>query len=786
MRTAKIVKCGAITILLLAIITVIILFFYCLFIYKGINFDADERLFTSAISFNSTTFYADGDKSDEYKPVQIELSGAIRKMHYYLDEMSPYIKNGFIAVEDKIFYEHPGVDFKRTAMAVGNYLFRHEKTFGASTITQQVIKNISGDNKIKISRKLAEILRALHIEENYTKDEILEVYLNVIPMSENIYGVGAAARAYFGKDPKLLTPAEAATLIGITNAPSAYNPYKNPDACKRKRNIVLSVMHGDGIINDEEYIKAKDEPLCVIPREEREDRFDSWFVETVIEEASSDISKKYDISLSAARIMLLGGGYMVYTTMDENVQGILEEYFENERNFTAEIQNGLNYAMTVTDSESGDLVALIGRVGKKNGDRLLNHATSLHVPGSVLKPLALYAPLLDEGRINWSTVFDDVPVTFLETDEGFREYPKNSPAVYNGLTVIKDALRCSKNTVAVKLCNMRGTRVVFNQLKNDFGFTSLAEREGNLTDISISPMALGQLTRGISLLKLTESYSVFPSEGIRKNARSYLKIIDHKGETVIDKAKNEIRIFKKSTAKIMNQMLMTVTEEGTASNIELKKYIQVAGKTGTSGNNRDKLFIGYTPYYTAGIWCGYDSGDKSVIGLSKSHLKVWDEVMTEIHGDIIRSDNIKEFSTDGLLYLPYCMDSGEIYSEVCVYDPRGNRRDFGYFTEDNKPSTTCSRHVMCLYDSVTKAVACHKCPKENLVGVALISVPDRSFPKQIQITDAEYVYRDLAGYEKRPNDYTLPYFFYSISDGEYVGISDNKKQFNSNCHVHCE
>ena len=160
--------------------------------------------------------------------------------------------------------------------------------------------------------------------------------------------------------------------------------------------------------------------------------------------------------------------------------------------------------------------------------------------------------------------------------------------------------------------------------------------------------------------------------------------------------------------------------------------------------------------------------------------------MTAIHGELIQNGNIKKFSTDGLLYLPYCMDSGEIYSEVCVYDPRGNRRDFGYFTEDNKPNTTCSRHIMCFYDSVTKAIACPKCPKENLVGVALISVPTRSFPKQIQITDAEYVYRYLTGYEKRPTDYSLPYFFYIIPDGEYVGISDNRKQFNSNCHIHYE
>ena len=783
MKIVKLIKWASITVFSLATIAAISISLYCLFVYNKINFEADERLFESALTFNSTTFYADKKTSEEYNPVQIEMSGAIRKMHYSLEEISPYIKEGFVAVEDKIFYEHPGVDFKRTVLAVANYFLKRDKVFGASTITQQVVKNISGDNQKKISRKLAEILRAFHIEENYTKEEILEVYLNVIPMSENIYGVGAASRAYFGKEPTQLSIAEAATLIGITNAPSAYNPYKNCETCKQKRNIVLSVMYNDGIINNDEYIKAKNEPLSVIPRESREDRFDSWFVETVIEEGSCDLAKKFNISFSAARIMLLGGGFDVYTTMDIRVQEILNEYFENAENFPSEIGEGLNYAMTITDSISGDLVAVMGSVGKKNGDRLLNHATTPHIPGSVIKPIALYAPLLDEGKINWSTVFDDVPVSFRETDDGYREYPRNSPTVYDGLTTVKDALRYSKNTVAVRLCNLMGTNNVFNNLKKNFGFDTLVENEGGLTDIAVSPMALGQLSRGVSLLKLTEGYSIFPSDGISKNARSYLKIVDHKGETVIDNKKIENRIIKESTARIMNQMLMTVTEDGTAGSLEIKKYVQVAGKTGTSGNNRDKLFIGYTPYYVAGIWCGYNSGDKSVVGLSKGHLAVWDEIMSEIHNDI-EIDNQREFSTEGLLHLPYCMDSGEQYTETCMYDPRGNRMELGYFTEDNKPHSKCSRHIMCFYDSVTKCIACPSCPKENLVGVALISVSDRSFPKEIEVTDAEFVYRDTSGYIRVPDDCNLPYFYYSIPTGEYVGVSGRKKQFNCGCHIH--
>lgn len=754
-------------------------------VYRGINFEADEKLFENAAEYHSTTFYANGgDDGEDYDPVAIEISGTMRKLFYSYDEISPYLKDGFVAVEDKIFYEHKGIDLKRTILAAFNYVFKRENRFGASTITQQVVKNISGDNQLSLKRKMEEIIRAIHIERKYTKQEILEVYLNVIPMSENIYGVGAASRAYFGKEPSDLLPEEAATLIGITNAPTAYNPYINPDACKRKRNIVLSVMHVDGVIDDKQYEDALNSPLKVIGREDREDRIDSWFVETVIDELTVDLASKYNITLSTARMMLLGGGYKVYTTMNPDVQSKLEEYFENENNFPMEISQGLNYAMVVTDTETGDLVGIIGRVGKKNGNRLLNHATTPHIPGSTLKPIALYAPLIDEGKINWATVFDDVPVNFTENNGEYREYPHNSPNVYDGLTTVKDALRNSKNTIAVRLCNLITPREIFNSLKTEFGFETLIEREENLTDIAIAPMALGQLGRGVSLRALTEGYSALSGDGVWRESNSYVYLLDHNGRIVIEKEKEERQVFKRTTARIMNQLLMTVVNDGTAKNITIKEKVNTAGKTGTSGGSRDKSFIGYTPYYTAGIWCGYDTSDRAVMGLTKSHLEVWDEVMTAIHRDIFEREDIREFSKDGLYKLPYCMDSGGLFSDSCIYDPRGNRQEYGYFTEDNQPTGYCDRHIICDYDSETKAIACPNCPLENLVKVSLLNINDRAFPKEIEISDAEFVYRDIYGYTQRPVDYALPYFQYTIPDGVFVGRSKNKKQFNSNCYIH--
>lgn len=783
-------KITGITIFAAALILAIGFGVLAIFVYRGINFEADERLFEGSLSFESTTFYAYQNDGDEYKPVAIEQSGSVRKVFYSGDEISRYLKDGFIAVEDKIFYSHRGFDTRRSILAALNYLFGNEKTFGASTITQQVVKNISGDNDMTIKRKLTEIIRAAHIERNFSKEEILEVYLNVIPMSDNIFGVGAASRAYFGIEPSELSPAEAAMLIGITNAPTAYNPYTNPESCKKKRDVVLSVMRTDGVISEDEYREAIATPISVIPRDERSDRLDSWFVEVAISEVSSDLAEKYDLSESAARMMLLGGGYKVYTTMDISVQEALESYFENTDNFPQEIKDGLNYAMVVTDSKTGDLAGVIGRVGKKEGNRLLNHATVPHTPGSVMKPIALYAPLIDDGRINWASVFDDVPISFSETEDGYREYPYNSPKIYDGLTTVSDAIRQSKNTIAVRLSKSLTPKGIFDSLRENYDFSSLIEKETTadgrvLTDIATAPMALGQLGRGVSLLELTEAYSVFCGDGVKREMRSYLYLEDYKGRRILENEQEKKSVIKDTTARIMNQLLSLVVKDGTAKSLTLDSLVNTAGKTGTSGGSRDKMFVGYTPYYTAGIWCGYDSGERAVMGLSKSHLEIWDDVMNEIHRERLGdTEAVESFSTEGLLYLPYCKDSGAIYTDVCVYDPRGNRREYGYFTSDNQPNGECQRHVLCLYDTESKAVASSKCPRENLVAVALLNISDRNFPKEIYVTDAEYVYRNISGYENYPAEQSLPYFYYSIPKDSYVGVTKRKKQFNSGCNIH--
>lgn len=770
-------------------ISSLLLFALMLFLYvytkSNINFKSDEALFLSAGRYESTSLYANSGEGQEYIPKKIESTGVLKKNYIKLEAIPEKLRLGFIAVEDRKFYTHSGVDLKRTVYAGLNYLFKREKLFGASTITQQVIKNISGDNDVKITRKLSEIIRAKHIEKCFEKDEILEVYLNIVPMSEEIYGVYEAARCYFNKEPISLSDSEIATIIGITNAPSAYNPYKNPDKCKQKRDFVLSVMHSEGVISNEEYKNALSQELQVTPRENRKDRFDSWFTEAVIDSVCSDLSREKDISLNAARMLLSSGGYSIYTTMDLRIQNILENYFENTENFPEEIKEGLDYAMTVMDSSGGNILGIVGRVGKKEGNRLLSHATTPHVPASTLKPIALYAPLIDEGQINWATILDDVPLEFINDGEDSRPYPKNSPNVYDGILTVKDCLRLSKNTAAVRLCKLRGVKCVFYFLKNKFGFETLVKQEikdgRKYTDLAIAPLALGQLTNGISLQKLTEAYTVFPSDGKLTKARNYLYVKDHNGNTVLTKTEKHEDIFKPETARIMNKLLSNVVENGTAKKITLKNFIDTAGKTGTSGGDKDRLFIGYTPYYTAGIWCGYDSG-RSIGSVSKSHLSIWDEVMTLIHQSVIDEGNLKSFSVEGILYRPFCMDSGKLYSDNCMYDPRGDRMEYGYFIKGTEPTELCNTHVLVDYDTIEKGIATKKCPTENITKVSLVKIL-RSFPEEIVVVDAEFVYRDISEYSKNNNGET-PYFYGSLLDGEYAGVSETKKQFNRYCQKH--
>ena len=735
----------------LALLTVFltVVFYY---VRGGVDFSVDESLFIKSKGGNITRFYYDGSYGKcEYAPIELcSLEPQENKKQWYsYDDIGDNVKNAFLAVEDRRFYKHKGVDIKRTGFAFVNYFLHIKPKFGGSTITQQVIKNISGDDEQTVTRKLTEMIRASHIEKTHSKEEIFELYLNIVPMGEGILGVGLASEYYFGKNPDSLTVAEAATLVGITNAPTRYNPHTRPEACIEKRNRVLYSMFDFGVIDENEYIEALNSPLIVTQKSDT-DLINSWFVETVCDDVARDLSERFEMSENAARFLIMNGGLSVYTTVNPEIQGILEKYFENESNLPEAVKNGLNYSMTVVDSHNGNLVGIIGGAGKKQGNRLLNYALVPQTPGSVLKPLALYAPLINSKRINWATVFDDAPVYFNKNNNGdYLPYPRNYPDKYYGLTTVSNALRDSKNTIAVRLYNLLDKKEIFNSLKNDFGFDTLVESKKTsngkkITDIALSPLALGQLTYGVPLRTLTEAYTVFPSEGLVRSGRSYLMVYDSSGEVLIENKPEEKRVFSVECSRIMNKMLSEVTERGTAKQITLDSIVDTAGKTGTSGNDLDRFFIGYTPYYTAGIWCGYSDNQKSIGRQSISHIEIWDYVMKEIHETALKNTEITEsFSVGGLEYLPYCKDSGKLFTERCLYDPRSSRLEYGYFTADNKPEGMCDRHIICLYGGTGEEITTKRNSKKGFGLLSLLDIPERNFPVEVYITDEEFNYKKL-------------------------------------------
>ncbi len=677
-----------------------------LFVYAkyNINTEADEILFELAKQGNVTEFYANGAPlgSDYYIPVKIDSTSHVdsKKVWYPISEISDIVKAGFIAVEDHEFYEHDGVNYRRTFAAFLNALFKFNDRFGASTITQQTIKNISGDNEVTFKRKLNEILRAIIIEKNHTKEEILELYLNIVPMGESSIGVGLASEIYFDKLPSELAAEEAALLIGLANAPTKYNPYINPDSAIEKRNKVLKTMLEHEIISKEEYEQGINKGLEISDRANHRNAVNSWFIETASRDIISDMQTKYNISYETAKKILTGGGLTVYTTESILVQDALEKYLENTENLPAEIQTGLEYGAVIIDSVNGNLLGIIGQAGKKEGEWLLNHATAPHTPASTLKPLALYAPLIEKGIINWSSVFDDSPVMYKEINGELVEYPHNSPNKYEGMINIKHAVTTSKNTIAVRLCNLMGPDEVFKSLKQRFDFTTLvsgiSDANGKFyTDKELAPLALGQLTNGLPLRELTAAYTVFPGNGSLSKNRSYVKVIGKDNNILLENKPIKKEIFSRSTAEIMNQLLSCVVDEGTAKSITLNELVDTAGKTGTSALNRDKLFVGYTPYITFGIWSGYEDGTTSLTNTDTKHFQLWDSIAREIHVDLlsdIAEGHIKHFKKDLLVYLPYCKYSGAAYSEACELAQYTEGAEYGYFTYDNLPPKVCYVH----------------------------------------------------------------------------------------------
>ncbi|MBQ8357180.1 MAG: transglycosylase domain-containing protein [Clostridia bacterium] len=743
----------------------------------ALDTELDEELFFTAVADRTTRLYYYDEKGEVTELSADRISGYENALYCPLEETTADLRNAFIAIEDKRFLEHGGIDWIRTCSAVRDYLRGGEGHFGGSTITQQLIKNLTGDSERSIRRKVAELIRAAKLEKELSKAQILEQYLNVVNLSENCYGIRTAANAYFSKEPSELTLEEAATIAAITNNPARYDPIRHPEANKERRDVILGEMYRQGMIDEEKYREATArEVVLKVNRDTMSGRVNSWFADLVVSDVIGALVSERGMTEAAAGRLVYCGGLKIYTTVDPRLQEAVEQYYADADNFpTHEDGKKAQSAMMIVDPKNGNILAVAGAVGEKKGNRIQNYATDTKRPsGSVIKPLSVFAPALQKGLITYATVFDDVPKQFRSNGA---PWPRNSPNVYRGLTNINAALTYSINTVSVSVLERMGTDASYRFLTKDLGFRSLDA----VKDTGTAALALGQQNEGVSLSELVGGYTALANGGVYEGTRSYVRVVDNRDRVLLERESAARRVLDADNAAIMTMLLRQVTVNGTAKALTLKDKVDVAGKTGTSGNSCDKWFIGYTPELLAGVWYGYEYPDSLSDVKGNPALTIFDEIMHKAVS--VRTVKQRQFDTsDHLVAVRYCKDSGKLLGEACRYDPRGDRSEVGYFKKGTEPTERCDCHV-CISYCEHGGIASRDCPEEGCHTTALLRI-SRHFPRQVKVLDAPYTYGGTVVEKERCLTNNEPYYAVNYKTKQNFGIGMDVVPYNRICPTH--
>ena len=687
----------------LLVLAISLVIFACIFTAYLRNYLMPQVSFSlDSFRLNQTSVIYYQDKSTgEYQALQ-NLYGEENRIWASYKDIPTNLVYATVAIEDKRFFQHNGVDWLRSMKASANLFLGGGSAYGASTVTQQLVKNLTNDKEVTVRRKLVEIFRALEMEKQYSKEEIMEWYLNTIYLGEQAYGVRTAAYTYFGKDVSQLDLAECASLIAITNNPSIYDPYiseKTKANNKERQTNILYEMCQQGYISESDYQNAKAEELnfqYADSSTETGDNSDyySYFVDQVIRDVVDDLASVTGYDTEVINRMILGGGYQIYSTIDVDVQNAAEEVYENLDNIpkTDSTYQQLQSGIVIIDNETGDIAAIVGGVGQKEGSLTLSRATqSLLSPGSTIKPLAVYAPALELGLITPATVYDDTPFTF-----GSTPWPKNEDETYHGLTNILDAMKRSTNTVAVKVLDDVGLDYAYQYAVDEMHLNSLVdEYELNgvsYTDKSYWSLALGGMVRGVTIRDMAAAYASIENKGVYRKARTYTKVLDSDGNVVLDNTQSSNENMSEKTAYYLTYMMEETVKDGTGQEAQVPG-IDTAGKTGTTSDDKDRWFAGYTGYYTGVVWCGYDQPQEVVLeddSIENPASVLFNEVMTKVHEG---KENKAFEKPSSVVEVQVCQDSGRLPNEWCTKDVRGDRTISVMLDSSDAPTAYCDTHV---------------------------------------------------------------------------------------------
>lgn len=613
------------------------------------------------------------------------------------------VVDAITSIEDERFFQHHGIDVKRTVGAVVTYALNGgESNFGGSTITQQLIKNVTSDNETSWTRKIREWYRAISLEKKISKEQIFESYVNTIYMGDGAYGVEVASENYFGKSVKDVNIAEAAVLGAIIQSPESTNPYKDEESKKKlleRQKLVLSQMLKLGKITQEEYDEAiKYEIVFKKEVVNLNSSVQSYYVDAVVEQVIADLQEEKNVSRGVAIKMLYSDGYKIYTPHDPSVQKTINDAYNNPKLFYTDKQGQfMQSAMVVIEQSTGNVVGLIGGAGEKTGDLTLNRATqSYRQPGSCMKPLGAYGPAFEQGVSSPGAGLDDTQFT-----QG-NWTPGNYYGYFNGYVTARQAIAKSMNIPAIKAYQKVDPDFAYNFAKNT-GLTSLVEDDKNAASL-----ALGGVTKGFTPLQMANAYATIANGGVYIKPKLYTKILDRNGKEILVQESTAKKVMKDSTAYMLTSCLEEVVKTGTAVGTvkTANGTIATAGKTGNTNDDYDQWFCGFTPYYTIACWNGYDQNKTINRPYPYYCMRLFNTVMN----GITSGKEAKQFDKpDSVTTAALCKTSGLVATDACRTDPRGDQTGTDLVAKDSIPTDTCNVHKRVKICNVSGKVATEFC-----------------------------------------------------------------------------